>query len=158
MRIAQSYIAQGYSVDVGLMQVNSTNLPRLGLTIADSFDPCTNIAAGAQILREGYAAAAQAEPGQPQRALRIAFSRYNTGDAQRGFHNGYVRKVEAAAEVVVPAIQLAGVLSARPGPPSGAPTPAPPRPPGGTLFERSGERPGADPGGDAPRLFSRYGG
>ena len=123
-RLAEGYVAQGYSVDLGLMQVNSANLPRLGLTFAEVLDPCTNIGAGARILREGYAAAVQAEPGQPQRALRVAFSRYNTGHPERGFANGYVRRVEAVAEVVVPAIQLAGTPSARPAPPtSGAPTP-----------------------------------
>jgi type IV secretion system protein VirB1 len=32
-----------------------------------------------------------------QAALRIALSRYNTGDAERGFRNGYVGRVEDAA-------------------------------------------------------------
>lgn len=115
-------VTQRRSVDLGLMQVNSANLPRLSLTIPDAFDPCTNISAGARILREGYTAAAQAEPGQPQRALRVAFSRYNTGHPERGFANGYVRKVEAAAEVVVPAIRLQGV-PASPPPPARVPNP-----------------------------------
>ena len=122
VRIAQGYVAQGFTVDLGLMQVNSANLPRLGLTFAEVLDPCTNIRAGARILQEGYAAAVQAEPGQPQRALRVAFSRYNTGHPERGFANGYVRKVEAAAEVIVPAIR---VLPAVPG---GSPVITPPPP------------------------------
>jgi type IV secretion system protein VirB1 len=49
---------QGRSVDLGLMQVNSANLPRLGLSVAEAFEPCRNIAAGARILRDGYAAPA----------------------------------------------------------------------------------------------------
>ena len=43
---AQAWIARGYSVDLGLMQVNNRNLQSLGFTVAQMFDPCTNIQAG----------------------------------------------------------------------------------------------------------------
>src|SRR5258708_2899471 len=98
---------QDRSVDLGLMQVNSANLRPLGLTVADAFEPCRNLAAGARILREGYATALRTE-ADPQRALRVAFSRYNTGHPERGFANGYVVRVQGAAEVVVPAILRRG--------------------------------------------------
>jgi len=51
-----------------------------------------------------------------QPALRRALSRYNTGDARRGFTNGYVAKVERAAAQVVPAIQAqpAGLVEPKP--------------------------------------------
>ena len=78
-------VDRGHSVDLGLMQINSANLPRLGLSIGDAFDACHSITAGARILKEGY-----------RQALRIAFSRYNTGDSVRGFANGYVHRVELA--------------------------------------------------------------
>jgi type IV secretion system protein VirB1 len=107
---------QGRSVDLGLMQVNSANLPRLGLSVAEVFEPCRNIAAGARILRDGYAAARRSER-DPQQALRIAFSRYNTGHPERGFSNGYVQRVQGAAEVMVPAIRLRGEAAA-PQPPA----------------------------------------
>jgi type IV secretion system protein VirB1 len=109
---------QGRSVDLGLMQVNSGNLRRLGLTVAEALDPCTNLAAGAQILREGYAAARRSE-ADPQQALRIAFSRYNTGHPQRGFANGYVVRVQDAAAVVVPAIRLRDAAAGTPQRPAG---------------------------------------
>jgi len=112
---------QGRSVDLGLMQVNSANLRSLGLTIAEAFEPCRNVAAGARILREGYAAARRTE-ADPQRALRVALSRYNTGHPKRGFDNGYVVRVQDAAEIVVPAIRLRGEVA----PP---PRPAVPSPP-----------------------------
>jgi type IV secretion system protein VirB1 len=96
---------QGRSVDLGLMQVNSGNLRALGLTVAEILDPCTNLAAGARILREGYTAARRVEP-DPQQALRVALSRYNTGHPERGIANGYVRRVQNAAKSVVPAIRL----------------------------------------------------
>lgn len=98
-------VRQGRSVDLGLMQVNSSNLRALDLTIAEVLDPCTNLSAGARILRDGFANASRGE-ADPQQALRVALSRYNTGHPERGFANGYVRRVQGAAEVVVPAIRL----------------------------------------------------
>lgn len=99
---ASALIAAGRSVDLGLAQINSKNLGWLGLSVAAAFDPCRNLAAGARVLQAGYEDGADAQP-----ALRRALSRYNTGDARRGFANGYVAKVERAAAEVVPAIQTA---------------------------------------------------
>jgi len=89
--VAQAWIARGYSVDMGLMQVNSRNLSSLGFSVAQMFDPCTNIQAGASILTADYLAAATGRPN-PQDALKAALSAYNTGSFERGFYNGYVAK------------------------------------------------------------------
>lgn len=102
IRIAETLIRQGRSVDLGLAQINSKNLDWLGMTVADAFDPCRNLAGAARVLEAGYVSAARSAP--QQQALRMAFSAYNTGDHVRGFTNGYVAKVEAAAGQVVPAI------------------------------------------------------
>ena len=88
---AQAWIARGYSVDLGLMQVNNRNLQSLGFTVAQMFDPCTNIQAGASILTADYLAASSGRPN-PQDALKAALSAYNTGNFERGFYNGYVAK------------------------------------------------------------------
>ncbi|MCW3476238.1 lytic transglycosylase domain-containing protein [Limobrevibacterium gyesilva] len=88
-QLAARYIARGYSVDLGLMQVNSRNLAALGLTVQEVLDPCTNIRSGAAILTTDYAEAARAR-GAGQPALQAALSAYNTGDFHRGFANGYV--------------------------------------------------------------------
>jgi type IV secretion system protein VirB1 len=88
---AQSYIARGYSVDLGLMQVNSRNLASLGITIEQVLDPCANIKAGAAILTANYAEAVRSR-GEGQGALQAALSAYNTGSFYRGFANGYVAK------------------------------------------------------------------
>lgn len=101
---ASALIAAGRSVDLGLAQINSRNLAWLGLTVADAFDPCRNLAAAARVLRGGYDANQASILGE-QQALRVALSRYNTGDADRGFRNGYVAKVVSASARVVPAIQ-----------------------------------------------------
>jgi type IV secretion system protein VirB1 len=90
--LARRYIAQGYSVDLGLMQVNSRNLAALGYTVEQLLDdPCTNIRAGAAVLTAGYAAAVRTQ-GDGQPALQDALSAYNTGDFHRGFANGYVAR------------------------------------------------------------------
>lgn len=88
---ARRYIAQGFSVDIGLMQVNSRNLAALGYTIEQVLDPCTNIRAGAAILTANYADAVRSR-GEGQTALQAALSAYNTGNFYRGFANGYVAK------------------------------------------------------------------
>ncbi len=107
--IATALRAVGNSVDLGLMQINSANLARLGLTVAGAFDPCRNMAAGAQILADDYLAG-PASRGMQVR-LRQALSRYNTGDSAVGFVNGYVARVQAAAGQIVPAIRLQGDVS-----------------------------------------------
>jgi type IV secretion system protein VirB1 len=89
-------IERGHSIDLGLTQVNSRHLSRLGWPPEALFEPCWNIAAGALILTENYTAAAK-KYGLGQEALRAAISAYNTGNHKAGFTNGYVRKVSAAA-------------------------------------------------------------
>lgn len=91
VRTAEGFMRRGYSVDLGLMQLNSRNLPALGLTVLQALDPCTNLRAGAAILAADYAAAAQTR-GEGQAALLAALSAYNTGDFARGFRNGYVAR------------------------------------------------------------------
>jgi type IV secretion system protein VirB1 len=88
---AQRSIAAGYSVDLGLGQINSRNMRWLGLTWDTVFDPCANVAALGRVITQNYNAAI---PGRdPQSALRVALSLYNTGSSSRGFRNGYVAKV-----------------------------------------------------------------
>src|SRR5262245_40075758 len=53
--MAGALIAAGRNIDLGLAQINSKNLPWLGLSLAEVFDPCTNLRAAARILQDGYA-------------------------------------------------------------------------------------------------------
>lgn len=89
---AGELIAHGHSVDLGVMQINSKNLPEVGMSVVEAFDPCKSMRAANTILVQGFHA-----------ALRDVFSRYNTGNPIRGITNGYVAKVEANAGV--PAVQ-----------------------------------------------------
>jgi type IV secretion system protein VirB1 len=95
--VSRFYVAKGYSVDLGLGQINSRNMKALGLTWETVFDPCTNVAAAGAVLAGNYH---QVSAGlHPQRALRIALSMYNTGSRSRGFANGYVAKVVGNAGI-----------------------------------------------------------
>lgn len=81
--VSYAAIAAGHSVDMGYMQVNSTNLKALGYTVEDMFDGCKNLSAGAQVLSTFYTLALKEHP-EPQTALRAALSAYNTGDFYKG--------------------------------------------------------------------------
>ena len=120
---ASALLARGHSLDLGLMQINSTTLSRLGVGLAAAFDPCTSLRLAADVLVEGYRPRAG---GDQQDALRHALSRYNTGSPTRGLANGYVTKVQASAEQVVPALRLA---APPPSSPAVADTGAPPASP-----------------------------
>jgi type IV secretion system protein VirB1 len=80
------------SVSVGLLQVSTENAARFHLNPEQLFDPCTNIAVGANLLAEAYAAQVQAAPNDPD-ALLHALSIYNSGTANFGFYNGYVDRI-----------------------------------------------------------------
>ena len=94
---ARRYVAAGYSVDLGLGQINSRNMRWLGLTWETVFDPCTNVAALARVLTTNYNSVKAGR--DPQTALRVALSMYNTGSQTRGFRNGYVAKVVGNAGI-----------------------------------------------------------
>lgn len=94
IRLARAEIAAGNTVDIGLMQINSANLPTLGYSVEQVFNPCTNLRAGAAILTASYDSATKTH-GEGQGALRAALSAYNTGDFGRGFENGYVARYYA---------------------------------------------------------------
>jgi type IV secretion system protein VirB1 len=93
-RIAKDLLARGANLDLGVAQINSGNLDWLNLSVEATFNPCRNLEAAGRVLRAGYRLAPQE---RPQAALRRAVSRYNTGHPTRGFANGYVARVEAAA-------------------------------------------------------------
>lgn len=89
VQAAAYHIAQGRDVDVGLVQINSRNLPALGYSLVQAFDPCSNLRGGAVILTANYLGAVR-KYGPGLLSLQVALSLYNTGDYERGFANGYV--------------------------------------------------------------------
>jgi type IV secretion system protein VirB1 len=119
---AKRLIARGFNIDLGIAQINSANLTRLGLSVEDAFDPCRNLAASARVLSLNYSKASRRLA--PAAALGAAISMYNTGSPERGFRNGYVARVYRAAAYTVPALPvrtsdsstvIAGTTPANPG-------------------------------------------
>jgi type IV secretion system protein VirB1 len=106
-------MARGHSVDLGLMQINSANLPALGMTIGAALDPCSSLAGGAEVLRAAYGTGPV--PTRQQAALLMALSIYNTGSPLKGIMNGYARQVMRHAD------EAASGFSASPLPPAIAP-------------------------------------
>jgi type IV secretion system protein VirB1 len=84
--LARRLIAAGHNLDLGIMQINQTNMNWLGLTLDRAFDPCHSLWAGATVL--------------------TAFSRYHTGDPRKGFRDGYVARI-VRASLRMPAIPRA---------------------------------------------------
>lgn len=109
--IAKDLINRGHLVGLGLTQVSSQNLARLGLTVEQVLDPCTNLQAGSKILTTFYLNAASKYRDE-QAALRAAISAYNTGNFERGFSNGYVRTVLNNTAAGVPALVSSPVRGA----------------------------------------------
>lgn len=92
---AMAAVGRGDSVDMGLVQINNKNLPALGLTVEQVFDPCTNLAAGAHILTTGYLKAG---------SLGGALSIYNTGRPDSTVGANYAKSVFGQARAKVPEI------------------------------------------------------
>ena len=98
--VAVAAVGRGESVDLGLAQINNKNLPALGLSVDQVFDPCTNIAAGAAILAAGYKKAG---------SLSGALSTYNTGRSDSKVGAVYAQKVFGQAGVKVPDIKVPAI-------------------------------------------------
>ncbi len=106
--LATRLIAAGYSVDLGLMQVNSANLPWLHESVRDMFSLCPNIAAGSLIFAEDYESALHAMKFGTD-ALYAALSAYNTGNFVDGIINGYVAHYDVSGGIDAIAARAAGV-------------------------------------------------
>lgn len=96
-------LRQGHWVGLGLTQLASRHLPKLGLTVEQALDPCTNLREGGRVLTTFYLDALKTHK-EPQAALQAAISAYNTGNFRAGIENGYVAKVVNASRYSVPAL------------------------------------------------------
>lgn len=94
---ARVFVQNGYTVDVGLMQINSNNLKKYEVDILDGFDICTNVQLGERILLDAIDFA-KTKGMEGDQAVKAGLSIYNTGSIQNGFSNGYVNKVWGAFE------------------------------------------------------------
>ena len=91
---AASLRSQGINFSVGLAQINVRNIDRLGLSVAEAFEPCRNLGAMESILASCFD---RSNAESPQSDLRRALSCYYSGNFMTGFRHGYVRRVVASA-------------------------------------------------------------
>jgi type IV secretion system protein VirB1 len=114
---AQMLEGQGKNFSMGMAQVNRHNLPRYNITYSQAFDACTNLRVGALILQDCYDRALPVS-GNPQAALRAAFSCYYSGNFTRGFRPdkagevSYVQKIVAASGLAPPPVSVPAIESA----------------------------------------------
>ncbi|TCM51160.1 type IV secretion system protein VirB1 [Rhizobium sp. PP-F2F-G48] len=93
IEIATTLVAEGHSIDLGLGGVSSYDLPRLGLSISDLFEPCLNLKATATLLDRYYrAAVATGTTGREAEAAMLQ-SYYGRGDAAVGAMFGYDQRI-----------------------------------------------------------------
>lgn len=93
--LVRRYMAKGLTVDVGLAQINSANFARLGVTVEQAFEPCTNLRLASAVLQDGFSRASKHYTGMD--AISATYSLYNTGKLTRGLRNGYVSRVWSTA-------------------------------------------------------------
>jgi type IV secretion system protein VirB1 len=80
--LAKELAGHGHSIDLGLAQINSRNIQSpwgsgwLHISLEETFDECANLRAAAEEL--------------------TLWSRYNTGNPERGLKNGYVSRIVSA--------------------------------------------------------------
>lgn len=74
----------GINFSVGLAQVNQSNFEKYNLKEKDLFNPCENLRAGSEILRDCY---------KTYNSWDKAYSCYYSGNAITGFRHGYVSEV-----------------------------------------------------------------
>jgi type IV secretion system protein VirB1 len=94
---------RGLNFDAGPWQINTKNWHWLGLNEITVFDPCESARAAQRVLLDCFT---RAPATDPQVALRLALSCYNSGSFRNGFSSGYVRKV-LRAPVAVPSVLAA---------------------------------------------------
>ncbi len=88
--------AGNWNFSVGLAQINVGNFGRLGLTLAQAFEPCRNLAAMQAVLSDCFDRASPRD-ATPQASLRHSLSCYYSGNFTTGFKHGYVHRVVMAA-------------------------------------------------------------
>lgn len=95
---AAALAADGMNISIGLTGLNFEDLPRLGISVSDAFDPCINLKTSGRLLTEYHAAATQA--GSPHPAVEMLRAFFGRGDIESGKNAGYAEQVlEAASQL-----------------------------------------------------------
>ncbi|WP_348272151.1 lytic transglycosylase domain-containing protein [Rhizobium sp. NFR03] len=90
IEIATTLVAKGHSIDLGLGGISTDDLPRLGLSVSDLFEPCLNLEATGTLL-DRYYRAAVTTGGDAEAAMLQSY--YGRGDTAVGAMAGYDRRI-----------------------------------------------------------------
>jgi type IV secretion system protein VirB1 len=118
----------GWNFSLGMSQVNRYNLPKYKLDYKAAFDPCSNLRAGASILKDCYDRA-RPQARDTSTAWQMAYSCYYSGNFRTGFkadfkdQPSYVHKAMANMGEAPGAIRVIAVRA--PAQPIGKVTAAP---------------------------------
>jgi type IV secretion system protein VirB1 len=88
IRWTRWFLNHGYTVSIGLMQINIEVASSLHVRPRDLFEPCVNLSTGARILAADYATQSHDLDG-----LLRSFSLYNSGSPSTGVQNGYASTI-----------------------------------------------------------------
>ena len=84
IRWTRWFLNHGYTVSIGLLQINIEVAHSMHVRPRDLFEPCVNLTTGARILTANYAGQTHDIDG-----LMRSFSMYNSGSPTTGIQNGY---------------------------------------------------------------------
>lgn len=91
---AARLITAGQSIDLGLGAVSPSDLESMGMSIADGFDPCTNLKATAQLLKQYRIAAHRAGFQETELDAVMVRAYFGRGEPRIGEIVGYDHRVE----------------------------------------------------------------
>jgi type IV secretion system protein VirB1 len=97
VKLAGERIAASEDIDLGLMGVNATLLPGLGLTVRGAFDPCLNIKAGVALLERYRADAVKSGVRGEFVEIEMLERYFGKGDATLGSMSGFAERVRREA-------------------------------------------------------------
>jgi type IV secretion system protein VirB1 len=92
-RVVAALHTQGFTTSVGLAQINTEHLPRLGLNLSALLDPCTNLQLAQSILLD----CDRTTSDNTSPRLHQILSCYNSGNATTGIKSGYTSRIASAA-------------------------------------------------------------
>jgi type IV secretion system protein VirB1 len=93
---AHRLLSLGLTTSIGLAQINIEQAPHFQLTLAQLFDPCTNLTVAQRILMD-CDRAQHHDRGNAKSRLHRTLSCYNAGNYETDYTNGYVARVVNAA-------------------------------------------------------------
>ena len=91
--VAEASLAHNVNISLGLMQINSWHIQRMGATAKSVFDPCNNVLIGSAILQESIARLCSDE--MTHQCRQAVLREYNTGRSEvSDAGQRYVARVE----------------------------------------------------------------